>query len=117
MLFAVHLDAHEVIVEIPRDNRILERLMCHHMAPVACGVSNGNEHRDIAFPGFVERLLAPRQPIDRIVGMLKQIGTRRRRELIGHTAIVAHSLSLTCIGMCEQAVTVQITSTDIIRHW
>jgi len=65
---------------IPRSLRF-ERLALHHMAPVTGGVPNGKEDRLVFRARFFKRLIAPRKPVDGIVGVLLKIwaflGTRR----------------------------------------
>ena len=44
-LLAVDLDADEVLVEVRRGRLVLERLVRHHVAPVARGVPDAQQHR------------------------------------------------------------------------
>ena len=73
-LFAVDFDAYEALVEPVGHNLVLERLVCHHMAPVAGRVAHRQEDRLVLCRGFGERLLAPRVPVDGIVAVLLQVG-------------------------------------------
>ena len=73
---AVHLDVDEQFVHHPRRRFVLERLVRHHMAPVAGGVANREQNRLAGFFRFIERPRAPLPPVDRIVLVLQQI--RRR---------------------------------------
>ncbi len=67
MLLAVDLDGNEPLVEDARDRRIAEALPRHHVAPVARGVADRDEHGHIALACLVECRLAPREPVDGIV--------------------------------------------------
>ncbi len=58
-LLAVDLDGDEVLVEVGRDLGVLERLVRHHVAPVAGGVPDGDQHRDVPPPRLLEGLVAP----------------------------------------------------------
>ena len=58
-LLAVDLDADEVLVEVGRGVRVLERLVRHHVAPVARGVPDGEQHRRIAAPAPRRKRRAP----------------------------------------------------------
>ncbi len=49
-LLAVDLDADEVLVEVRRGGVVLERLVRHHVAPVARGVPDAQQHRHITTP-------------------------------------------------------------------
>ena len=73
-LLAVDLDVDEALVHDPGRVDVLEGLVCHHMAPVTGGVPDRQEHRDIAPDGLGERLVAPRPPVDGVVGVLAQVG-------------------------------------------
>jgi hypothetical protein len=44
------------------------------MTPMAGGVTDGEEDRLVFLFRFFKGLIAPREPIDRIIGMLEQIG-------------------------------------------
>ena len=75
-LLAIHLDGDEVLVEIPRDFEILERLALHHVAPVTGRIAHAEQHRLVLPRGARERLVAPRVPAHGIVRVLEQIGAR-----------------------------------------
>ncbi len=72
-LLAVELDANELLVEQPGDLLVLERLLFHHVAPVAGGVADGEEDGQVARARFGEGLVAPRPPVDRVVRVLEQV--------------------------------------------
>ena len=90
-LLAVHLDADEVLVEVRRGRLVLERLVRHHVAPVARGVPDAQQHRHVAPPGLLERRRLPLPPVDGVVGVLEQVRRRRARQAVGgfHAAIVS----------------------------
>ena len=83
-LFAVDLDAHEVGVQDGCGACVLERLVCHHVAPVTGRVANAEEDGLILVPGPLQRLLAPRIPVHGIVGVLQQVRGVLSRQSIGH---------------------------------
>ena len=56
--------------------RILERLVRHHMAPVAGGVADREQDRTVAPLRLRQRVGAPRAPMHRIVGVLEEVGRR-----------------------------------------
>src|SRR6185312_4052182 len=76
----IHLDVHEQVVHERRGLRILERLVRHHMTPVARGVSDAQENRPAFTPRTAERLRSPGIPVDWIVGVLPQIRTCLARQ-------------------------------------
>ena len=86
MLLAVDLDRDEVLVEVGGELGIAEALARHHVAPVAGGVADRDEHRHVAAGGLGEGLLAPRPPVDGIVGVRAQVGTHSVREPVRHSA-------------------------------
>ena len=74
-LLAVDLHGHESGVHRRRRGVVLERLVGHDVAPVARRVAHGQQDGPVLAAGPGERFVAPRIPVDRIVGMLPQIGT------------------------------------------
>ena len=91
-LLAVHLDRHEVVVHVGRGRRVLERLALHDVAPVAGGVADREEDRPIEQLRAGERVAAPREPVDRVVGVLEQVGARLAGEAVRHGPSVAHAV-------------------------
>ena len=83
-LLAVDLDVDEVLVHVRRGDLVLERLVRHHVAPVAGGVADAQQDRPIKPLGLGERLVAPLPPVDRVVGVLLEVGTRGLRQTIRH---------------------------------
>ncbi len=75
-LLSIDLDGDVVFVDVPRDLHVLEGLALHDMAPVTRGVTYRQKHRLSVTPCPVEGLISPRVPIDRIVGVLKQVRAR-----------------------------------------
>ena len=73
-LFAIDLDGDVVLVDVARDLFVLEALFFHHMAPVTGGVADTEEHRPVQSLGQIEGFVSPWKPIDRVVGVLCQIG-------------------------------------------
>ena len=71
---AVDLHAHEPAVHEVRRLRVLEGFVRHDVAPVACGVAHREQHRPGGAPGFGECIVTPGVPVDRVVGVLAEIG-------------------------------------------
>jgi hypothetical protein len=82
-LLAVDLDADEAVVEAGCHYRILEGLVGHDVAPVAGRVADRQEDRLVLGRRSRERLFAPRIPVDRIVGVLAQIGAGFDSQAVG----------------------------------
>ena len=79
----VDLDGDEVFVQQGGDGRVFETLPLHHMAPVAGGVADGEEHR-LAFPfGPREGRFGPGMPVHRVVSVLQQIGRVLQDQAVG----------------------------------
>ena len=53
------------------------------MAPVAARIADGEKDQLAFLLRLGQRLLAPRKPINRIMGVLQEIGTRLLRQAIG----------------------------------
>ncbi len=81
---AVDFHVDEVRVHERSGVRVLEGLVRHHMAPVACGVADGEEHGAILGTRACEGLLAPRIPVDRVLGVLTEVRAGRTPESV-HT--------------------------------
>ena len=75
-LLAIDLDVDEALVHERRRVRILEGLVRHHVAPVAGRIADREEDRLVLLPRARERLLAPRVPVDGVVGVLQEIRAR-----------------------------------------
>ena len=81
-LLPIDFDRDEVLVEHGGDVVVLERLVLHHVAPVTRRVADREEDRFVVSARFRERLVGPREPVDRIVRVLEQVGAARVREPI-----------------------------------
>ena len=82
--FAVHLDGDEMRVEHGGDLRVFERLVRHHVAPVAGRVADREKDRLVLGPRAGERRFAPRIPVDGIGGVLQQVGRFFTGETVRH---------------------------------
>ena len=72
-LLTVDLYADEVPIHDVRDIGVGEGFVGHDVTPVAGGISDGYDYGLVlAFCKF-EGFLAPRQPIDRVFGMLAEV--------------------------------------------
>jgi hypothetical protein len=74
-LLPVDLDADEVLVQQLGGSGVGEGLPFHDLAPVAGRVSHRKEDRLVFRSGFGEGLLPPGIPVDRVFGVLQQVGT------------------------------------------
>ena len=81
---AVHLDRDEVLVHVSGGLRVLERLALHHVAPVASRVANREQDRLVLSLCPLQRVRPPGVPVDRVVLVLEEVGTRLLGEAIGH---------------------------------
>src|SRR2546422_1014670 len=81
-LLSVHLDAHEVLVQEPGGLVIFERLVLHHVAPVARRVPDGEEDRSVLGAGAGKGVRAPRVPVDGVVLVLEEVGARLLGEAV-----------------------------------
>ena len=91
-LFAIDFHIDEELVHPVRRLGVLERLVRHHVAPVAGGVADRQQDRAVAALGFRQRLRAPRAPVHGIVGVL-QAGRARSRRREGWSSITVSSAS------------------------
>jgi hypothetical protein len=73
-----------VLVHERRRAGILERLVLHHVAPVARRVADRQQDRAIELARALERLLAPRIPLDGVVLVLEEVGAGLLGEPIRH---------------------------------
>ena len=81
-LLAVDLDVDEQLVHHGGCAFVLERLVRHHVAPVAGGVADREQDRPIAALGLGQGLRPPLPPVHRIVLVLQQIGRGRGGQAI-----------------------------------
>src|SRR5438132_566247 len=84
-LLPVDLHVHEALVHQLGGRLVLERLVLHHVAPVAGGVPDREQDRPVLRAGALERLVAPRVPVDRVVGVLEEVRARLVRQAV-HSA-------------------------------
>jgi hypothetical protein len=84
-LLAVDLHVDEELVHLGGDGLVLEALPLHHVAPVAGRVADAEQDRLVVAAGALERLLAPRVPVDGVVRMLQQV----RRGLARQAVVVS----------------------------
>ena len=82
-LLPVHLHRHEVLVDDRGDLLVLKRFALHHMTPVAGGITTGKKDGTSLGLRLRDRLVAPGQPVHRIVRMLKKIRGLFLREGVG----------------------------------
>ncbi len=87
-LLAVDLHVDEAPVHHRRDVGVLEGLVGHDVAPVAGRVADRQQDRHVPLPGGRQRLLAPRVPVDRVVGVLAQVRAGLCGEAVRHHAIL-----------------------------
>ena len=83
-LLPVHLHRDDVGIEVGSHRSVLERLVRHHVAPVAGRVADRDQDGDVAALGLGERLGPPLPPVDRVARVLAQVGAGRCREAVGH---------------------------------
>src|SRR5436189_267533 len=88
-LLAVDLDADEVLVHQGGRLLVLERLVFHHVAPVAGGVPDREQNRLVLVARPPSRLLTPGVPVDRVVRVLQEVRAR-----LGGQTVHAPALAL-----------------------
>ncbi len=81
---AVDLDVDEVVVHERRGGCVLEGLVRHDVAPVASGVPDTEQDRAVELLRDGQCVGAPLPPVDRVVGVLHEVGTGRVDESVGH---------------------------------
>ena len=101
-LLAVDLDADEVLVEDLRHFLVVERLALHDVAPVARAVADGEEDELAFLLRLGERLVAPGIPVDRVVGVLEQIGAALAGQAVGVLGLLLLRSCLETGGQKEQ---------------
>ncbi len=83
-LLPIHLHVDEEAVQQLGGGRVLEGLVGHDVAPVTGRVADGDQEGPVLVAGLGEGLLAPRIPVDRVLGVLAEIGARLVGEAVGH---------------------------------
>ena len=81
-LLPVHLDVDEVGVHDFRGGLVLERLVGHHVAPVASGIADREEDRTVLRPRPLKGFRPPRVPVHRVVRVLQKIWARLGGEAV-----------------------------------
>jgi len=89
----VNFYVHKQGIHLFRSNPILERLMGHHMAPVASGIADGEQNRLVLTTCQFQRALVPRMPSNRIMGMLQQIGACFFGQMVGRIVVLHGAIS------------------------
>ena len=83
MALPVDLDRDKVLIEQGGDGRVFETLPLHHMAPVTGGVADGEKDGLVLSLGLGKGLVGPGVPVDRVVGMLQQVGGVFQDQAVG----------------------------------
>ncbi len=86
-LLAVDFDVDELLVHDRGGRRVLERLVRHHVAPMARGVADGEEDRLVLPASALERLGRPGVPVDGVIGVLPEIRIVSRASRFAMTAV------------------------------
>ena len=105
-LLAIDLHADEVLVHERRDLLVLEALALHDVAPVARRVADRDEQRAVELARAGQRLLAPGQPVDRVVAVLQEVRRGLAGERVGHAPDGTRRLRsrrLACVAQLEAA--------------
>ncbi|OPX75016.1 MAG: hypothetical protein A4E39_00357 [Methanoregulaceae archaeon PtaB.Bin152] len=104
-LLAVELDTDEVIVQESSNHGIRERFLPHHVAPVTRGVPDREKNGFILFPCADKCLVTPGIPVNRIEGMLPEVGRDLLYEPVlsrvtrpGFSSLFCHVFRHTCTG-------------------
>ena len=89
--------------------RVLEGFPFHDVAPVAGGIADAEEDRLVLLAGAGEGLLAPREPIHRIVLVLQEVGRFFARQAVfmwsGHEGGLSQDLpKVTSPNHCKRRV-------------
>ena len=82
-LLPVYLNIHKMMVHDGSCLRIFKTFPFHDMAPVAGGISDTYQHGLVFLSGFLDSFISPGIPVDRVVGVLEQVGTAFVNEFIG----------------------------------
>lgn len=81
-LFAVELDVDVVFVHESCDLGVLETLMCHDVAPMAGGISAGEENGPVGVARSCEGGWPPAIPVDWVCRMLEEVGACFLSEMV-----------------------------------
>ena len=96
-LFAIDLDGNEVAVHQRGGLRVFEGLAGHHVTPVAGAVADAQQDRLVFGAGALQRLRAPGIPVDRVVGVLKEVGTGFLCEPVRHNITLTALLRMAAV--------------------
>ena len=87
----IHLDIDKQPIHDIGRAGVLEGFVGHDVAPVTGGITNRQQNRQITLAGDGQRFVIPGIPVDRIMGMLQQIGTGFVGEPVG---VLGHDRSI-----------------------
>jgi hypothetical protein len=96
-----------VLVEQRGRLGVLERLVRHHVAPVAGGVADREHDGDVAPGGLGEGLVAPRPPVHRVVRVLEQVRAGRILEPVHPSTVVTSAQDLDAVKLSNSAAAVE----------
>ena len=85
-LLAIDLHVHVQLVHDRGGRLVLERLVGHHVTPVAGRVADAEQDQLVFCRRALKRLRTPGIPVHRIVGVLQQIRTSFVDQPVGHMA-------------------------------
>ncbi len=80
-LLAIDFDVHEELVHERGRRLVFEAFVRHDMAPMAGGVSDGEQDRFVGALGLGKSLRRPRPPVNRVILVLDEV----RTGLVGKT--------------------------------
>jgi len=97
---AVNLDRDEVLVDHGSSQLVLEGLVRHHVAPMACSVSNREKDGNLPFDGRSKSVVRPGPPVHWVVGVLQEVWAGRRSEVVAasHPSTLCAATSRECSG-------------------
>ena len=90
-LLTVDLDVDEEVVHERGGGAVLERLVRHHVAPVARAVADRDEERLVLVARPFERLVSPLVPVDRVLGVLQEVRARRPGKTVHPASLPAET--------------------------
>ena len=96
-LFAIDLDGNEVAIHQRGGLRIFEGLAGHHVTPVAGAVADAQQDRLVFGAGALQCLRTPGIPVDRVVGVLEQVGAGLLGESVCHGITLAALLRMAAV--------------------
>ena len=82
---SIHLHVDEALVHHGGRRGVFERLVRHHVAPVAGGIADREQDRPVFGPRPLERFRPPRVPVHGIVRVLQEVGARLGSEPVALT--------------------------------